>query len=858
PGDLLDADDPGEAPSLTEPLNTPLPTPEAPTVEHPAEETPGVETHEIAQAGHEQPPPAPSGGILDTLGSLASGAISGLLSGITGLVSGTATGAAGQVGSAAGEKVSETQGAASEAVSSTAAETGAATREAGAAAETERGGLLGTIMGVLGSIGSVPSQAAGAVAGLMPSILGGAGLLTTLLGPFAQIFQRVLSGVPTSLDDAFRRLSDRINGIFARLDALVARITARIAAMMARITALAAAVANMVNTAVGGLARTVSDRIAQLPGAVRSVAQALIGGLLAMVQRVVAKITAAAQALVTKVIAGLTRILRGIESVVRRAIDVVRRTAQSILSGIQRIVNFVKSIVNRVIDWLIAKAKALLARALKAVLGPVLDRALKRVLDLIGPAVQGAVAQAKLMFPNGMPPPPQIAAAATQAAQQVPTAGPSMLDKLMAPEGDHIGIGYQAGTSAAEGVGGQIVGGGMLDIVFDYRRNDIGFFVSPGVGVQVNALDAGLSAGGGVAGSWGTVASFGKREDDVIQSYGGWFTNANYGMQGKLAYGAGAQLQTGGQFYSGGSHDFSSKGFTYTPFGAGTRQVPGTPGTTTTVPGQPGEHGTVQLGDIHYPTQGDDPGPHQAEIDAAAVRAHQIADQGPPGTQVSTIEALGHTSRGWRSLPPGQTREEANRALSERRGTNVADRLRPQVTPFSVSGHGAGDSIAASQGKAETDLSPEDQHTTITAATFRPPTGDTTTTTGGTPPTEENNDFTIKPSVPLPGAITGERTAWGWDTTVSGSGLAGAEGAAGVYGGFGISYSIPIGKTHVQPDTMQAIRSAVGVFKMIADVITISPLGFIRDAFGYFTPVADTAAGEVGGAATNFSMPTPS
>jgi hypothetical protein len=480
------------------------------------------------------------------------------------------------------------------------------------------------------------------------------------------------------------------------------------------------------------------------------------------------------------------------------------------------------------------------------------------VLELIGPAVQGAIAQAKLMFPNGMPPPPQVTEAATQAAQQVPSSGPGMLEKLMNPEGDHIGFGFSFGTSAAEGVGGQLVGQAMLDIVFDYRRNDIGFFISPGGGVQLNALDAGLSAGAGYAASWGTVASFGKREDDVIQSFGGWFTNVNYGMQGKLAVEGGFQVQSGGAVYSGGSHDLSSRGISYTPIGAGTRPVPGTPGTTTTVPGQPGEHGTVQLGDIHYPTQGDDPGPHQAEIDAAAVRAHQIADQGPPGTQVASIEALGHTSRGWRHLPPGETRESANQKLGERRGTKVADRLRPEVSPFTVSGHGAGDSVAASQGKAETDLSPEDQHTTITAATFRPPTADKTTTTGGTEPSEENNDFTVKPSVPFPAPFNSERTAWGWDTTASGSALAGAEGAAGVYGGVGVSYSFPIGKTHLQPDTMQAIRSAVGVWKMLGDLITVSPLGFIRDAMGFYTPVAQTAQGEIGSAATSFSMPTPS
>ena len=106
---------------------------------------------------------------------------------------------------------------------------------------------------------------------------------------------------------------------------------------------------------------------------------------------------------------------------------------------------------------------------------------------MIGPAVQGAVAQAKLLFPNGMPPPPEVAAAASQAAQQVP-AGRGILDSLMNPEGDHIGFGLTLGGSAAAGAGVQGVAQCMFDVVFDYRRNDIGFFISPGGGICVIPL----------------------------------------------------------------------------------------------------------------------------------------------------------------------------------------------------------------------------------------------------------------------------------------------------------------------------------------------------------------------------------
>jgi outer membrane protein OmpA-like peptidoglycan-associated protein len=561
----------------------------------------------------------------------------------------------------------------------------------------------------------------------------------------------------------------------------------------------------------------------------------------------VSRITAAAQRIVNNVTGFITRILRAVEAAVRRAVDLVRRGVEAVLNGIRTAINWVKAKISAAIDWAIKKAKALLARALKALLQPVHERALQKVLELIGPAVQSAVAQVKLMFPNGMPAPPEVSQAASQAAQQVP-AGPGIIQSLMNPEGDHIGFGITVGGSAAEGVGAQLVGQLMFDVVFDYRRNDIGFFVSPGGGVQGNVLDAGLSAGVGGAASWGTVASFGDPNQDVTQAFGGWFTNVSYGAQGKLAVEGGIQASTGGAFYRGGSYDFSSGGPSYTPFGAGTRPTPGTPGTTTTTPGTPEAHGTVPLGDVHFPTQGDAPDPGQ--VAAAAAAAHAVTDP------IVSIEALGHTSRGWRHLPPGQTREQANQALSQRRGQNVAAQLTPLVAPTPVSGSGAGDSVAAAAGKAETDLSASDQRTSVTAATFRPATPDTTSTTGGTPPGEEPNTFTVHPSIPNP--FTSQRTAWGWDTTVGGGALGGAEGAAGLYGGVGVSYSFPVGKTHVEEETMKAIRIAVGEFKMIADVMSISPLGFFRDLMGVMTPVAHEAAPAIGGAATSFSMPTPS
>ena len=223
----------------------------------------------------------------------------------------------------------------------------------------------------------------------------------------------------------------------------------------------------------------------------------------------------------------------------------------------------------------------------------------------------------------------------------------------------------------------------MFDIVFDYRRNDIGFFLSPGGGVQVNVLDAGLSAGVGPGASWGTVASFGEPSHDVIGSFGGWFTNVNYGLQGKLAV-EGAPSLDRRPVLPRRLPGLHAGGISYTPFGADTDAVPGRPacrarpGRRTTPSAGPagGEHGAAPRRHS-YPTQGDTPDRARSRPPRTAPTRSRRA---PPGRHTG-VDAPGHSSRGWRPLPPGQTREEANRALSERRGSKVAS-ASAAVTPL--------------------------------------------------------------------------------------------------------------------------------------------------------------------------------
>ena len=848
PGDLLDAPEPGAAPSLTEPLEAAPPAQaEQPTVDAPAEGEPDVDTGEIAAAGAGAG--QASGGLLGGVGGVAAAALQTVISAVTGRVTGAATDAAGTVGQMAGEQLAQGRTAADESAQATDTEAGGASTEAGAAAGEAHAETRGLVDRALDAVTGVPGKVAGEVQGVIGRILGGSGLLTTLLGPFGAAFNAVLGALPADLETAVRRIGARIGAVITRIDAVAARIAGRIAAALAAVAGFATRLGAAVRSRVAGLAAMVADLVSTLPAPMRAVASAVVSRLTALVQRVVDRIIQTAERIVTRVTGWLTARLRQVEAAVRRVLSGVRRILDSVIAGIVRIIGAIRARVNAVIDWVLGKVRSLIARALRVVLKPLQDRLLARVLALIGPAVQEAVKRGKMMFPNGMPAPPAVEQAAAQAAAQAPPggSGPGFIDSLMKPEGDHIGVGvvYSGDTAAGAGVG--VSAGAMLDVVLDYRRNDIGFFFSPGATLQGSLVDASVTGGVGGAGAWGTVASFGNPGDDVLSSFGGVFVNANYGAQAKLAVGGGAEVQSGGAFYSGIPSGGAPGGAPVPGVPGGT--TPGTPGGSSTTPPTPAVAGRTALGDVLFPTGADVP-PGGA-VEAAAQAAQAIPGQ-TPGMTVTSIEVVGHTSRGWRHLPPGLTREQANRELGERRGRNVADRLRSLVAPTSTTGSGAGDSVAAAAGKAETDLSPGDQRAAMTALTNRAGSPGTTTPTPGTPGGTGPGTGPTGPAPP-----TTSRAAWGWDTTVSASALGGEGGALGVYGGVGISYSVPLGKVHMQAETMQRIRTAVGYFKLVADVLSLSPLGFIRDLMGLDVPVAPDATAAIGGAATSWSLPRP-
>jgi len=548
--------------------------------------------------------------------------------------------------------------------------------------------------------------------------------------------------------------------------------------------------------------------------------------------------------MVARLASRVINFINGIRNSIRAVADLVMNL---IRAGLARLAAFR--------DWLVRGAMAMLGRVLRTVVEPLKNALMGLLMQRLGPQIQAAMATARTMFPNGLPSPPEVIAAQAQAATQVAAqAQEAIVNGLLHPEGDHFSIGFQLGGDISGGAGVSAGAGASLEVVMDYRRGDIGFFVSPGASAQLSVGDIGAT--GALSGSmtWGTVGSFGDAKKDVLQGWGGWFTNASYGAQAGLAEGGGLAVQSGGVISVGGSTDFGTIG-SYVPAGADQHLVPGATVQGPPIPGTPDAHDVVALGEVLFPTQSADVNAlgGGSVISGAASTANSYPT-GHDGARVISIDVTGEASRAWRH-PGASSREDSNRDLAARRAEAVRTRLEPQVPGISVRGIGASDSAAARAGKAETDASPEDQRATMFGSVFKTGTPDQPGQTTQQPGQLQGDPFQVNAGVPNP--LAAGRSAWGWDTSVGVAGLVGEGGKAGVYGGLGASYSFPIGKTHFDATTMAMTRIIFGLIKMLGDVETGSPLGLIRDAIGMGWGVEELVTSSFGQAVGDWTIPMP-
>ena len=732
-------------------------------------------------------------------------------------------------------------------------------------------GVKGIVSRVFASVRTAMGQVGGAIRGAIIAILSGQPVLPTLLAPFKAILGNLFGGIT----DQITAIINRIRGV---VDAAISRVLQTVALLTQSIINGLTFLGNLLTTAVTFLqeeltriSNWVTQAVSGLPDMLRRVITAIVNAVISLARRVLNNIVTSARAFIARAIARVIAFVQGAIAIVTRIAAAVRNTVRTVFDLVAAGVRAVATAFNRVRTWLLGKAAAFVSRALRAVLDPIAERLKQRLLSLIGPAAGEAIRQAQLLFPNGLPAPVEVVQAAERGAQQAASeAGSAILAGLTNPEGDHIGFGIQLGGGGSIpgtplGLSGSV--SGMFDIVLDYRRNDIGFFLSPaGGGAASLGIGEGAAAGVGASAAWGTVATFGDASSDVLAAYGGWFTNASYGVSGGVADEIGVEASTGGSIYRGGSTP-GIPVFSYTPVGADQHPVPGTgtapvtiPGTTT--PGTPDAPSTLALGEVRFPRQVSDveaaPGGPGA-VDTAATAVRDYPSSTPRG-EVAGVDVLGEASRVWQRPRAGQTRAEENEALGAARARSVAGRLRGLIPGIPVTDHGNGDLRAASAGKSERDASPEDQRASMVASTVVRGTPGTTTpgtTIPGTPPTMAGQQHTFELGS-LPDPIQARQTT-GWDTTASVSGVVGAEAQVGLFGGLGFSYSIPLGKTHLDPATMHTIRIITGFMKLIGDVETLSPLGFIRDALGLSAafPERDSVIAQMTSAVTDWTIPLP-
>ncbi len=731
-------------------------------------------------------------------------------------------------------------------------------------------GVKGIVSRVFGGVRNVMSQVGGAMRGAIIGILSGKPVMATILAPFKAIFGSLFGGIAGQITSVINRIRGVVDGAINRVLQTVISLTLSIVNGLTFLANLLTTAVTFLQQELTRLSNWVTEAVAGLPGVLRRVITAIVNAVISAARRLLNAIVARAQAYIARAIARVVTFVQRAISIATRIATAIRNSVRTVFDLVASGVRTVVNAIGRARTWLLGKVAAFVARALRAVLQPIAERLKQRLLALIGPAAGEAIRQAQLMFPNGLPAPQEVVQAAARGAQQVASeAGSAILDGLTNPEGDHIGFGIQLGGGG--GIGGPVGASGavtgMFDIVLDYRRNDIGFFLSPGAGAAGSlGIGEGAAAGVGLAGSWGTVATFGDKSSDVLSAYGGWFSNVSYGVSGGVADEIGAEASTGGSIYRGGA----TPGIpivSYAPFGADQHPVPGTgtaPVTTagTTTPGTPDAPGTLPLGEVRFPRQVSDvdsaPGGPGA-VDAAATTVREFPSATPRG-EVVGVDVLGEASRVWQAPGAGRTRAEENEALAAARARSVAGRLRGLVPGVRVTDHGNGDLRAASAGKSERDASPEDQRASMVASTVVRGTRGTTTpgtTTPGTPPTMAPDEHTFQLGS-LPNPFQARQTT-GWDTTASASFVVGAEAQVGGYLGLGASYSFPLGKTHLDPATMHTIRILTGFMKLVGDVETLSPLGFIRDALGLSAafPERDAVIERMTSVITDWTIPLP-
>ena len=854
-------------PAAGESAATAPPVPDLETPETSAAEGLEATTAKIHSAPHEieQSAGAPSGGgLLDTILDAAKSVFRGLVSTVTGLVSGAAGGVVSALSGAIGKAAEGVKGlGASIKGLVKGGLSGVMSTLTGAYTAVQQG-IGNAIKGILGRASSLMSGLRGKLTqAVVNAIMGKSDILGTIQSTVGNAIKGVVGGIQGLFAGAVAKVSAAldlaVNGINSLADRVAGSITSGVDAaynaltgVLDRASALLNGASSQAEQQGGGIGGLVRRAISSLTSRLFSIVRGIANKIIAMVRAALDKLRDSIKKLVEK-------IRQGVHKVTEWARNTAKSVATRVKNAVQGAIKGALALGGRMVAW----AKKQVGDLFKAIIKPLTKMLEDKLAEYLVPMVQQMLREHPIpptapgLGPLGkgqLPPAPLPEAALATVAASASTlqvAAHDVLRGILKPDGDHFSIALTGMGNIGAGIGVGAGGGASLDLVFDYPSHQMGFFLSPQVFGQ---LSAGAELKGGpeadLTGSWGSVLSFGaNRGKGVEEGYKGAFTNVGGGINAEEVIGA----TTGGNFYIGAwPWDIpGSLGGTVTaPSGTTTpgtttpsTTTPGTttPGTTTPGTETPGTKPIdVPAGawDVFFATeQSDLSSAANGTLDAAV--AALVARHAAQPAASFTVQVVAEASPRWRH-PGKSTAAQQNQALSERRAAAVAAALNARLGGAGLAPFVTVRSTAiGSTSSSKLSISPDDndqrfreaavaavEHDPATPPTTTPPTTTPGTTTPGTTTPGTTTPGTTTPGGPLPGA----GPTIGWDSNM-GVTLKDGVGAS-AFAQAGVSYSFFIGEKPFPPKSETPIRVLLGFSKMLLDVASLSPLGFLRDLLG--------------------------
>lgn len=715
----------------------------------------------------------------------------------------------------------------------------------------------------------------------------------------APVRQAILERIAT-LQAMLNRIRARLMGFVAAAGAALMGVVTRLgAALTNAITAISSrlqAVVARVSALINGVIDTVTRMVRALPDAVASLVSGLVNRLLLAARRVVNLVITAARNVIDRVTAVLVGLVRRIQSgvlaVIMRIQAALTRIIDRVIAAIQRFIVRIVDAARRAIDWVRTTIRSIVQGVMKAVLG-VVRAALEKWLE---PQIKGAMDQAKAAYAAFQAMLPELRRMAAQAQAQMEASlrtgidrmtslGGSAVQNLMNPDGDHFAIGGQVNAELFGGVASANASAGFVyDFVADYAHNQIGIFFTISFGVGANAgAGASAEADAGVQMGWGTVMNM-KSKSDIDDALGGYNAVLGVGVSATAEVEAGVAVATGHSF----TMSLDTLDTVLCPPAPSPVPVPGGAGGGAGAGGGGAggaatvEHHPLSNWTVLFPTgQADLDGTDLGVIAMAADEARRVRAERSGALR---LVVDGHSSPRFRHPSRGADAGQENQGLSGDRARRVSTDLSPRFgsedRPVNITASGRGTELATREGAgADSDdqryraatISGEVVSTRPTAGSGPGPTG---AAPAGGPPTRPGaatpstlaivgcraaKEIPLPPGVGPQGSLDAYLRArpYGWDTALYGGVAVGAGASVGAGTSVGLSRSIPLWKTQLSKPVMTVVRLLFGLFKLALDVVTASPVSFIRDAIAVAPAVESAVLPLILGPLSSIEIPMP-